>query len=69
MSVRRINPETGVIEELVEPIDPQGKSEWKPLVNEHGTTERINPDTGVTEERTEVLDELAGNDWLPKNKA
>ena len=69
MSVRRINPDTGVIEELIEPIDPASKGEWKPLVNEHGTNERINRDTGVTEERGALLDDLVGSDWLPKNKA
>ena len=46
MSVRRINQENGVIEERREPIDPVSDGEWKPLVNEHGTSERINPDTG-----------------------
>ena len=66
MSVRRINPENGVIEELTEPIDPSSEGEWKPLVNEHGTNERINPDTGVTEERGALLDDLVGSDWLPK---
>jgi hypothetical protein len=68
MSVRRINPDTGVIEERSEPIDPVSEGEWKPLVNEHGTNERINPDTGLTEERGALLDDLVGNDWLPKNK-
>jgi hypothetical protein len=66
MSVRRINPDTGVIEELSEPIDPVSDGEWNPLVNEHGTNERINPDTRLTEERGELLDDLNGNDWLPK---
>jgi len=66
MSVRRINPATGVIEELVEPIDPNTEGEWKPLVNEHGTNERINPDTGVTEERGALLDDLVGSDWVTK---
>jgi len=68
MSVRRINPDTGVIEERREPIDPVSDGKWKPLVNEHGTNERINPDTGLTEERGALLDDLVGNDWLPKNK-
>ena len=68
MSVRRINPETGVIEERSEFVDAVSDGEWKPLVDEHGTNERINPDTGVPEERGGVLDELVGNDWLPKNK-
>lgn len=68
MSVRRIHPETGVIEERSEFVDEVSEGEWKPLVNEHGTNERINPDTGVAEERGGVLDELVGNDWLPKNK-
>ena len=68
MSVRRINPDTGVIEERREPIDLVSDGEWKPLVNEHGTNERINPDTGLTEERGALLDDLVGNDWLPKNK-
>ena len=66
MSIRRINPDTGVIEELVEPIGLATNGEWKPLVNEHGTNERINPDTGVTEERGALLDDLVGSDWLPK---
>ena len=66
MSVRRINPDNGVIEELVEPIGPGTDVEWKPLVNEHGANERINPDTGVTEERGALLDDLVGSDWLPK---
>ena len=39
MSVRRINPENGVIEERRVPIDPVSDGEWKPLVNEHGTSE------------------------------
>ena len=66
MSVRRINPDTGIIEELVEPIDSVSEGEWKPLVNEHGTNERINPETGVTEERGALLDDLVGSEWLPK---
>ena len=66
MSVRRINPDNGVVEELTEPIDPVTDGEWKPLVNEHGTNERINPNTGVTEERGALLDDLVGSDWLPK---
>jgi hypothetical protein len=69
MSVRRINPETGVIEERSDFEEPADDGEWKPLVNEHGTNERISPETGVTEERAEVLDGLVGNDWLPKNNA
>ena len=69
MSVRRINPETGVIEERGEFVDAVSDGAWKSLVNEHGTNERINPDTGVIEERGGVLDELVGNDWLPKNNA
>ena len=67
MSVRRINPDTGVIEELVGPIDAVAEAQWKPLVNEHGTNERINPDTGVTEERGALMDDLVGSDWVPKN--
>jgi hypothetical protein len=66
MSVRRINPDSGVVEERSEPIDPVSDGEWKPLVNEHGTNERINQDTGVTEERGALLDDLVGSDWLPK---
>ena len=69
MSVRRINPTTGIIEERSEFVDATSDGEWTPLVNEHGTNERINPETGVTEERAEVIDELVGNDWLRKNKA
>ena len=68
MSVRRIDPKTGVIEERSEFVDAVSDGEWKPLVNEHGTNERINPDTGVIEERGGVLDELVGNVWLPKTK-
>ena len=66
MSVRRINRDTGIIEERSEFLDQKSHGEWKPLVNEHGTHERINPDTGVAEERGELLDELVGNDWLSK---
>ena len=69
MPVRRINRETGVIEERSEFVDSTREGEWKPLVNEHGTSERINPDTGITEERGALLDDLVGNDWLPKSKA
>jgi hypothetical protein len=69
MPVRRINRETGVIEERSEFVDSTSEGEWKPLVNEHGTSERINPDTGITEERGALLDDLVGNDWLPKSKA
>jgi hypothetical protein len=69
MPVRRINRETGVIEERSEFVDSTSECEWKPLVNEHGTSERINPDTGITEERGALLDDLVGNDWLPKSKA
>ena len=68
MSVRRINRETGVIEERSDFAGATTNGEWKPLVNEHGTNERINPHTGVTEERAEVLDDLVGNDWLPKTE-
>jgi hypothetical protein len=68
MSIRRINPETGVIEERRDFVDSTSDSEWTPLVNEHGTNERINPATGLTEERGALLDDLVGNDWLPKNK-
>ena len=68
MSVRRIQPKTGVIEERSDFAADGEDGVWKPLVNEHGTNERINPDTGVTEERGGVLDELVGNDWLPKSK-
>jgi len=66
MSVRRINPDSGVVEERSEPIDPVSDGQWKPLINEHGTNERINPETGVTEERGALLDDLVGSDWLPK---
>lgn len=66
MSVRRINPDSGILEELSEPIDPVNDPQWKPLVNEHGRNERINPDTGVTEERGALLDDLVGSVWLPK---
>jgi hypothetical protein len=69
MSIRRINPETGIIEERSDFVEATSDGEWKPVVNEHGTNERINPDTGVTEERGTVLDDLVGNSWLPKNKA
>ena len=68
MSVRRINPETGVIEERSDFVDSTSDGAWRPLVNEHGTNERINPDTGLTEERGALLDDLVGNGWLPKNK-
>ena len=37
MSVRRINPETGVIEERGEFVDAVSDGAWKSLVNEHGT--------------------------------
>ena len=63
---RRINPDSGVVEELSEPIDPVSDGQSNPLVNEHGTNERINPDTGVTEKRGALLDDLVGSDWLPK---
>ena len=68
MSVRRINRETGVIEERNESVGANSDGEWKPLVNEHGTNERINPNTGIIEERGALLDDLVGNDWLPKSK-
>jgi hypothetical protein len=68
MSVRRINRETGLIEERSQFVDATSDGEWKPLVNEHGTNERINPDTGIIEERGALLDDLVGNDWLPKTK-
>lgn len=35
MSVRRINRQTGVIEERHEFVDAISDGEWKPLVNEH----------------------------------
>ena len=68
MSVRRINQETGLIEERSQFVDATSDGEWKPLINEHGTNERINPDTGIIEERGALLDDLVGNDWLPKSK-
>jgi hypothetical protein len=47
MGERRVNPETGVVEER----DGWFLGVWQPASNESGAEQRVNPDTGVIEER------------------
>jgi Flp pilus assembly protein TadD len=44
MTEKRVNPETGILEE-------KGVFGWSPVENPDGHQERINPDTGVREEK------------------
>lgn len=61
MAARRINTETGVIEE--EGGFFQGYS-WSPAENERGNEERINPETGVHEEQGGFFE---GYSWKAKD--
>lgn len=60
MSERRINPDTGVIEEN------NGFfifDSWEPVENSEGCEERVNPDTGVIEENHGFF---IFDNWQPK---
>ena len=61
---KRINPETGVIEERHENLILPG-DHWEAVKNENAREERVNPETGVIEERHDNLI-LPGDHWEPK---
>lgn len=62
MTIRRINPDTGVLEEA--DILGQMLEIWAPTIGESGEVTRVNPDTGVLEEQDRLGQVL--NIWSPK---
>jgi hypothetical protein len=65
---RRINPETGRVEERDSVLGGLGGSYWVPTRNENGNQERINPETGRHEERERFLGGLVGSAWVAKEE-
>jgi len=63
---KRINPETGVLEEDKSIFDGLFGRDWQPSKNKEGNAQRINPETGVLEEDKSIFDGLFGRDWQPK---
>jgi hypothetical protein len=62
MAIRRINPDTGVLEEA--DLFAQALGLWSPVIGESGTVTRVNPDSGTVEEQDRLGQML--DIWAPK---
>jgi hypothetical protein len=62
MTIRRINPDTGVLEEAG--LVDQVLGIWGPVIGDSGEVTRIDPDSGVLEEQDRLGQIL--DIWSPK---
>jgi hypothetical protein len=65
MGERRINPETGVVEEDSSLFNGAFGRDWQPATNDQGRVERVNPETGVHEEDHSAFGGTFGYDFEP----